>query len=92
MDKISFPGLTANFDLSRVAAMVISVLDLLIHGQLYARMCIANAKALAEALHTGGCEVFQVSGKGFANSKHVAVPAAAYGGGDTASKQLEKGI
>jgi len=89
LDKISFPGLTANFDLSRVAAMVISVLDLLIHGQLYARMCIANAKALAEALHTGGCEVFQVSGKGFANSKHVAVPAA-YGGGDTASKQLDK--
>ena len=90
LDKISFPGLTANFDLSRVAAMVISVLDLLIHGQEYARMCIANAKALAEALHTGGCEVFQVSVKGFANSKHVAVPAAAYGGGETASKQLEK--
>ena len=90
LDKIAFPGLTANFDLSRVAAMVISVLDLLAHGPEYARMCIANGKALAEALHTGGCEVFQVSGKGFTNSQHVAVPAAAYGGGDTASKQLEK--
>ena len=90
LDKIAFPGLTANFDLSRVAAMVISVLDLLTHGQEYARMCIANVKTLAEALHKGGCEVFQVSGKGFTNSQHVAVPAAAYGGGDTASKQLEK--
>ena len=53
-------------------------------------MCIANAKALAESLHAGGCEVFQVSGKGFTNSQHVAVPAAAYGGGNTASKRLEK--
>jgi glycine hydroxymethyltransferase len=90
LDKIAFPGLTANFDRSRVAAMVISVLDLLTHRQEYARMRIAKAKALAEALHTGGCEVFQVSGKGFTNSQHVAVPAAAYGWGDTVSKQLEK--
>ena len=90
LDKIAFPGLTANFDLSRVAAMVISVLDLLIHGQEYGRMCIANAKALAEALHKGGCEVSQVSGKGFMNSQHIAVPAAAYGGGDSTYQQLEK--
>ena len=90
LDKIAFPGLTANFDLSRVAAMVIAVLDLLTHGQEYAKMCIANAKALAESLHAGGCEVFQVSGKGFTNSQHVALPSATYGGGDTACKLLEK--
>ena len=88
-DKIAFPGLTANFDLSRIAAMVISVLDILTHGQEYARMCFAIAKALAEALHIGGCEVFQVSRKSFTNSQHVSVPAAAYEGGETASKQLE---
>jgi glycine hydroxymethyltransferase len=34
--------------------------------------------------------VFNVSGKGFTNSLHVALPAATYGGGDTASKLLEK--
>ena len=90
LDKIALPGLTANFDLSRAAAMVIAVLDLLTHGREYAKMCIANAKALAESLHTGGCEVFHVSGKGFTNSQHVALPAATYGGGDTASKLLEK--
>ena len=90
LDKIAFPGLTANFDLSRAAAMVIAVLDLLTHGREYAKMCIANAKVLAETLHTEGCEVFQVSGKGFTNSQHVALPAATYGGGDTASKLLEK--
>ena len=90
LDKIAFPGLTANFDLSRVAAMVIAVLDLLTYGQGYAKMCIANAKALAESLHTGGCEVFRVRGKGFTNSQHIALPSATYGGGDTASKLLEK--
>jgi len=63
---------------------------LLTHGQEYAKMCIANAKALAAFLHSEGCEVFQVSGKGFTNSQHVAVPAGAYGGGDTAAKLLEK--
>jgi hypothetical protein len=58
LDKISFPVITTNFDLSRVAAMEISVLDLLTHGQEYARSCIPNAKTLVEILHTGGCEVF----------------------------------
>ena len=90
LDIIAFPGLTANFDLSRAAAIVIPVLDLLTQGREYTKMCIFNAKALAVTLHTGGCDVFHVSGKGFTNSLHVALPAATYGGGDTASKPLEK--
>ena len=90
LDKIAFPGLTANFDLSWIATMVISVLDLLTHGQEYTRMCVAKAEALKEALHKGGCDVFQISRKGFTNSQYVAFPAPAYGGGDTSSKQLEK--
>ena len=90
LDKIAFPGLTANFDLSRTSAMIIAVMDLLAHGKEYARMCIDNAKALAESLHDGGCEVFKVGGKGFTNSQHVAVPAAKYGGGDAAANLLEK--
>ena len=58
LDKITFPRLTTNFDLSRVDAMVILILDLLTHSQEYARTWTANAKVLTEALHTGGCEVF----------------------------------
>ena len=85
LDIIAFPGLTANFDLSRAAAIVIPVLDLLTQGREYTKMCIFNTKALAETLHTRECEVFHVSGKGFTNSLHVALPAATYGGGDTAS-------
>ena len=34
--------------------------------------------------------MFHVSGKGFTNSLHAALPAATYCGGDTASKLLEK--
>ena len=90
LDKIAFPGLTANFNLSRAAAIVTPVLDLLTQGREYAKICIFNAKAVAERLHTRGCEVFHISGKGFANSLHVALPAANYGGGDTTSKLLEK--
>ena len=90
LDKIAFPVLTAKSDLRLAAAMVIAVLDLLTHGREYAKMCIANELALAESLHIEGCKVFHVSGKGFTNSQHLALPAATYGGGDTASKLLEK--
>jgi glycine hydroxymethyltransferase len=53
-------------------------------------MCIANAQALAQALHERGCPVYQVAGKGFTASHHVALPAAQFGGGTTASRHLEK--
>ena len=52
LDKIAFPRLTANFDLSRTAAIVIPVLDLLTQGREYTKMCIFNTKAHAETLHT----------------------------------------
>ena len=52
LDIIAFPGLTANFDLSRAAAIVIPVLDLLTQGREYTKMYIFNTKALAETLHT----------------------------------------
>ena len=53
--------------------MVIAVLDLLTHGREYAKMCIANAKGLAESFHDKGCEVFQVKGKDYTNSQYVAL-------------------
>ena len=90
LDIIAFPGFTANFNLSRAAAIVIPFLDLLTQGREYAKMCIFNAKALAETLHTRGCEVFHISGKGFSNSLHVALPAANYGEGDTIPQSFWK--
>lgn len=90
LDKIAYPGLTANFDLSKTAALIIAALDLRDFGREYARMCIANAQALAQALHERGCPVYGVAGKGFTASHHLAIPAAQFGGGTTASRHLEK--
>ena len=89
LDRIAFPGLTANFDLSRSAAMCVAIMDLLEHGVAYAEMCIANAKALAQAMAARGLTVHRVADKGFTASQHVALQAIAYGGGNHASKCLE---
>ena len=89
LDRIAFPGLTANFDLSRSAAMCVAIMDLLEHGVAYAEMCIANAKALAQAMAARGLTVHRVADKGFTASQHVALQAIAYGGGNHASKRLE---
>ena len=90
LDKIAYPGLTANFDLSKTAALIIACLDLREFGPAYAKTCIANAQALAEALAARDCPVYRIDGRGFTASHHVAIPAAAFGGGTTASRLLEK--
>jgi glycine hydroxymethyltransferase len=90
IDRVAYPGLTANFDLSRTAAMILATLDLLEHGRDYAAMCIANARALAAALAEAGVPVHQAAGRGFTSSQHVAVQAVKYGGGDHASSVLEE--
>lgn len=90
IDKIAYPGLTANFDLGKTAALAMSVLDLLEHGRAYAEMCIANAKALGEAMAAEGLPVHGVAGRGHTESHHLALHAASFGGGQTASKHLAK--
>lgn len=90
LERIAFPGLTANFDLSRSAAMCLATLDLLAHGPAYAQAMIANAQALAEALSAAGVAVFRVPAKGFTASQHVALEAWHYGGGNAASNLLER--
>ncbi len=88
LERVAYPGMTANFDLSKAAAMVVAVLDLLEFGPEYGAACIANAQALAEALDEYGVTVHHVEGRGFTGSQHVAVQALAYGGGNRASARL----
>jgi len=93
LDKIAYPGLTANFDLSRTAALLVAAADILEFGLEYARTCIANAQRLAQELAEGGCSVQAAPGRSpniFTMSHHVAIQAAPYGGGTTASRHLEK--
>lgn len=90
LDAIAYPGLTANFDLGKTAALAIATLDMREYGAAYAKMCIANAQALAQALADYGLPVFAVAGKGFTRSQHVAIAAEQFGGGTAASRILEK--
>jgi glycine hydroxymethyltransferase len=90
LDRIAYPGLTANFDLSRIAALVVAASDMLEFGTEYARTCIANARALAAALAERKAAVHGPPERGYTLSHHVALRAADYGGGTTASRRLER--
>lgn len=89
LDAIAFPGMTANFDAAKSAALAICMLDWREHGAAYADQMIAVARALAESLETEGLTVF-ARGRGFTRSHQFAIEAAGFGGGQAASKKLRK--
>jgi glycine hydroxymethyltransferase len=88
IDAIAYPGMTANFDLGKTAALLMSVLDLLEFGEAYADACITNAQVLAAALEAEGFTVHGVEGQGHTQSHHLALHAGGLGGGQAASKRL----
>ncbi|WP_298813402.1 aminotransferase class I/II-fold pyridoxal phosphate-dependent enzyme [uncultured Roseibium sp.] len=89
LDAIAFPGMTANFDVAKSAALAITLLDWREFGTSYARKMADTAQALAAALADEGMPVFK-TGNGFTASHQFALEAAAFGGGQTASKKLRK--
>lgn len=89
LDRIAYPGLTANFDLGRTAALIVAALDLVDHGRDYAAACIENARALAAALAQAGLPVCEVEGRGHTASQHVAMHAVRWGGGTRVARLLE---
>lgn len=89
VDAIAFPGLTANFDAAKSAALAMTLLDWKVHGHDYAHIMAETAHALAIALAEEGVPVHGAA-KGFTASHQVAVEAAAFGGGQAASKLLRE--
>ncbi|MCZ4351455.1 aminotransferase class I/II-fold pyridoxal phosphate-dependent enzyme [Roseovarius aestuarii] len=89
LDEIAFPGMTANFDAAKSAALARGMLDWRDHGPAYADAMIALARALATALAAEGLPVFAAE-RGFTDSHQFAIEAAAFGGGQAASKTLRK--
>lgn len=89
LDAIAFPGMTANFDAAKSAALAVTMLDWREHGQAYAAAMVRVAQAFADALNAAGVPVYR-SDNGFTRSHQFAVDAARYGGGQTASKALRK--
>lgn len=89
LDRIAFPGMTANFDAAKSAALALTMLDWRDHGHAYANEMIRTSVAFAKALDAEGIPVFGKE-RGFTQSHQFAVEAAKYGGGQTASKALRK--
>ncbi len=82
-----YPGLTANYDVARLPALLAATLEHEEAAGAYADACIANAAALARALHAAGLPVVGAH-RGFTVSHHVAVDARPYGGGRAAALAL----
>jgi len=89
LDRIAYPGMTANFDAGRVAALAITLLDWRDYGAAYAARMISVAQALAGALAAEGLAVF-AGDRGATLSHQFALGAAAFGGGQAASKRLRE--
>ncbi|MFC7328833.1 aminotransferase class I/II-fold pyridoxal phosphate-dependent enzyme [Marinactinospora rubrisoli] len=87
-----YPTLTANFDPSRLAPLAIAAAEALENGRSYADRCLANARALAAALHEQGFQVLAAD-RGFTRSHHIVVDARPLGGGRAAARRLaEAGV
>ena len=90
IDAIAYPGLTANSDAGRTAALARGLLDWKVHGKAYAAAMRDTAQALAHALGEAGLPVF-AKARGFTQSHQFAVEAARWGGGQHAAKRLAQG-
>ncbi len=89
LDKIAFPGMTANFDAGKSAALALTMLDWRDYGADYATKMVSTARALASALADEGLPVFAAD-QGFTRSHQFAILAADLGGGQAAAKTLRR--
>jgi glycine hydroxymethyltransferase len=89
LDAIAFPGMTANFDAAKSAALAVTMLDWREHGAAYATQMVAVARALSLALEEEGLPLFRGSQE-VTRSHQFALEAAAFGGGQAASRHLRR--
>jgi glycine hydroxymethyltransferase len=89
LDAIAYPGLTANFDAGKTAALAMTMLDWKAVGPAYAQTMVATARRLAAELLALGVPVFAAD-RGGTDSHQFAVLAAGYGGGQRAARRLRR--
>jgi glycine hydroxymethyltransferase len=89
LDSIAFPGLTANFDVSKAAALATTLLDWRVFGRAYAQTMRDCAQALAVALDRAGLPIFAAD-RGYTTSHQFAIEAVRFGGGQSAAKLLRR--
>ena len=87
IDEIAYPGLTANFDVGKTAALAITLLDWLEHGQAYAHAMVDNAGALAAQLERRDLPLFRTN-HGPTTSHQLAIEADRWAGGHQAALRL----
>ncbi|MGB3828083.1 MAG: aminotransferase class I/II-fold pyridoxal phosphate-dependent enzyme [Ornithinimicrobium sp.] len=89
LDAIAHPGLTANFDAGKAAALAVTMLDWKAVGKEYAATMIETAAALAASLVERGLPVFHGI-DGATRSHQFALQAHQWGGGQRAAKRLRR--
>jgi glycine hydroxymethyltransferase len=87
LDAIAYPGLTANFDAAKTAALGITLQDWKSVGREYAQMMVKTSQILATNLQALGVNIYAAD-KGFTTSHQFAILAAPYGGGQRAAKKM----
>ncbi|MEM0921932.1 MAG: aminotransferase class I/II-fold pyridoxal phosphate-dependent enzyme [Pseudomonadota bacterium] len=90
LDAIAFPGLTANFDAGRVAALAVTLVDWQLHGRAYAEEMVASSRTLAAALWAEDIPVFLAGGETATRSHQFAIEAVRWGGGQAMARHLER--
>ncbi|MGB3408374.1 MAG: aminotransferase class I/II-fold pyridoxal phosphate-dependent enzyme [Jannaschia sp.] len=90
LDAVAFPGMTANFDVAKTAALGVTLQDWLTHGRAYAADMVSLSRALAGAARAEGLGVFETS-RGATDSHQFALDAAPFGGGQAMARRLEHG-
>ena len=89
IDRIAFPGMTANFDAAKSAALAVTMLDWKEFGKDYVTEMVLMSKTLASSLEEYGIPIF-FGALGHTQSHQFAVLAHEYRGGQEASKLLRK--
>jgi glycine hydroxymethyltransferase len=91
LDAIAYPGLTANFDAGKTAALAVTMVDWLVAGRGYAAAMVATAARLAEELAALDVPVFVPAALGVATESHqFALRAQGWGGGQAAARRLRR--
>lgn len=89
LDAIAYPGLTANFDAGKSAALAVTLLDWKAVGKEYAATMVDTAAALAAGLLERGLPV-HTGAAGPTRSHQLAIEAERWGGGQHAARRLRR--
>ncbi|TWP47586.1 aminotransferase class I/II-fold pyridoxal phosphate-dependent enzyme [Lentzea tibetensis] len=85
VDRIAFPGLTANFDVAKSAALAVTMIDWQVAGRAYAAAMVETAARLADELAALGLPLY-----GGTTSHQFALSAQRWGGGQHAARTLRE--